>query len=105
EPSPLWEPRAWAVMLLVLLAMLPIEARGRTTPSAVVPELAWLSFSLLSITWAPDLEFAQVQGIDLVLLIIVGAALARLNSSGRTEQLADTFRVAMLVVLMILMAT
>src|SRR5688572_26441892 len=69
EPSPLWEPRVWAVALLALLALLPSGPRTRSTRSAIVPEIAWLGFSLLAITWAPDLEYAGVQAVDITLLL------------------------------------
>jgi O-antigen ligase len=103
EPSPLWEPRVWAVALLVLLALLPIGTRDRSTRSAIVPELAWLSFSLLAITWAPDLELAREQAVDLVLMLATGAALYRLSSRGRTQQLATSLRVSMILMLLGLM--
>jgi hypothetical protein len=79
EASPLWEPRVWAVAVLVLLALLPGGGVARSTRSAVVPELAWLGFSLLAITWAPDLVLARDHAVDLALLIAVAMALYRLS--------------------------
>lgn len=104
EPSPLWEPRVWSVAFLVLLALLPIGARARSTRSAVVPELAWLGFSLLAVTWAPDIELARDQGVDLVLLFAVALSIYRLSLGGRVEQLAASLRVGLFVLLFGLMA-
>lgn len=103
EPSPLWEPRAWAVALLVMLALLPGGGVGRSTRSAALPELAWLGFSLLAIAWAPDLEVAHDHAIDLVLLLAVALALYRLSLGGQIERLAESLRVVMLVLLLGLM--
>src|SRR5262245_30425610 len=103
EPSPSWEPRMWAVGLLVLVALLPIDKRAQSTRSAIMPELAWLGFSLLAITWAPDLELARAQAVDLILMLATAAALYRLNSGGHTQQLAAALRVTALVVLLGLM--
>lgn len=103
EPSPLWEPRVWAVALLVLLALLPGARPGRSTRSAVMPELVWLGFTLLAITWAPALEFARDHAVDLVLLIAVALALYRLSLGGHIDKLADSLRVVMLVLLLALM--
>jgi O-antigen ligase len=105
EPSPFWEPRAWAVAMVVLLALLPSGVSARSTRSAVVPEFAWLAFSLLAVTWAPDLVLAREQAIDLGLLLAVALALHRLSSGGRTEQLAASLRVGLLVLLFGLMVT
>jgi O-antigen ligase len=105
EPSPFWQPRVWAVGLLVLVALLPIDKRAQSTRSAVMPELAWLGFSLLAITWAPDLELARAQAVDLILMLATAAALYRLNSRGHTQQLAASLRVTALVVLLGLMGT
>jgi hypothetical protein len=103
EPSPIWEPRVWSVALLVLLAMLPSAGTSRTTRSAVLPELVWLGFSLLAILWAPDLEVARSYAVDIVLLLAVAIALYRLSLGGHIEQLADSLRAVMLVLLLGLM--
>jgi O-antigen ligase len=103
EPSPLWEPRVWAVALLVLLALLPSSGAARSPRSAVVPELAWLGFSLLAITWAPDLELARDHAVDLALLLAVALALYRLSLGGQIERLAESLRVVMLALLLVLM--
>jgi O-antigen ligase len=100
EPSPFWEPRVWAVVLLVLLALLPSGERARSTRSAIVPELAWLGFTLLAITWAPDIELASLQAVNLCLLVAVAAAIYRLSLGGRIELLAESLRVSMLVLLL-----
>lgn len=104
EPSPIWEPRTWAVMMLVALALLPARARLRTTRSAIVPEVAWLGFSALAINWAPDMEFARVQLIDVALLIATSLSLHRLLAVGRVEQLAASLRLGLLLILLGLMA-
>jgi O-antigen ligase len=105
EPSPIWEPRTWSVMILVALALLPARARLRTTRSAVLPELAWLIFSAVAVTWAPDIEIGRALTTDLGLLIAAGAALHRLTLVGRIEVLANSLRLGLLVVLGGLMLT
>jgi hypothetical protein len=69
-----------------------------------VPEVAWLGFSLLAITWAPDLVLAQEQAVDLALLLAVALALHRLTLGGHVEQLAASLRLGLLVLLFGLMA-
>jgi O-antigen ligase len=105
EPSPIWEPRVWAVALLGLLALLPATGAVRSTRSAVLPELSWLGFTLLAITWAPDLEFARPNAIDIVLLLAVTMTLYRLSRGGHIDRLADSLRAVMIVLLLSLMLT
>jgi hypothetical protein len=105
EPSPLWEPRAWSVALLVLLALLPGARVARSTRSAVTPEVAWLGFTMLAITWAPDIELARDHAVDLTLLIAVALALYRFSFGGQMERLAESLRISMLVLLLALLIT
>jgi O-antigen ligase len=100
EPLAIWQPRVWAVAILVAMALLPGPRRPRLTPSALLPELAWLGFSLLAVTWAPDLLIARDQGVDLVLLIAVALALHRLGLGGQIEVLAASLRTGLLVLLL-----
>ncbi|PRQ08120.1 O-Antigen ligase [Enhygromyxa salina] len=103
EPMVIWQPRVWAVIVLVALAFMPARGRagGRARGRSVLgAELAWLGFSLVSITWAPELELAEDQAVDLALLIAVAVALHRLAHTSRIERLASTLRSSLLVLLL-----
>jgi O-antigen ligase len=101
EPMAIWQPRVWAVMTLVALALMPCtRSRHPSRPSALGPELAWLGFSLLAITWAPELELARDQAVELGLLIAAAVAVHRLAHTGRSEALAAALRRSLLVLLL-----
>lgn len=105
EPMAIWQPRVWAVIVLVALAFLPgTRANQACRASALGPELAWLGFSLLAITWAPELELAQDQAVDLGLLIAVAVALNRLARTGQIVALGASLRRSLLLVLLALAA-
>lgn len=103
EPMAIWQPRVWAVIVLVALAFMPgtgTRLRRVGNPSALVPELAWLGFTLLAITWAPELELAQDQAVDLGLLIAVAVSVQRLAHTAKIELLAGALRRSLLLLLL-----
>jgi O-antigen ligase len=101
ESTLLAQPRSWAVALLVVLAAspgAPIERR----PGLLAAELAWLGFTLLALAWAPDLELAQIDAVDLGLLITVALCVHRLGRSAQLEVLLTSLRRALTIVLLAL---
>lgn len=84
EPSILYEPRVWACVGLVLLAMLPAPRlrapvpllRGATV--TVTWQLVYLAFALMSVAWAPDLELAPDNATNAALMLVATASLFRL---------------------------
>lgn len=96
EPLAIFQPRVWAVLSLVMLSIVGGH-KARPRRSTLIAELAWFGFTALSITWAPDLELAQVQVIDVGLLIAVALAVHRLSITGDVERLADSLRLNLLV--------
>lgn len=109
ESSLITEPRSWAVALLVVLALSPARggrpvAQQRARHVLLGTELLWLGFTLLAITWAPDLELATVDAVDLGLLISVAIALHRLGRTADIEALATSLRRGLSIVLLMLAA-
>ncbi|KIG19356.1 hypothetical protein DB30_02637 [Enhygromyxa salina] len=100
EPMAIWQPRVWAVLVLVALAFMPSRVRRVGGRTALGAELAWLGFSLVSITWAPELALAEDQAIELGLLIAVAIALHRLARTSRVERIATALRHGLLVLLL-----
>lgn len=96
EPLAIYQPRVWAVLGLVMLAIVGGH-KARPRSSTLIAELAWFGFTALSITWAPDIELGQVQVIDVGLLIAVALAVHRLTITGDVERLADSLRLTLLV--------
>lgn len=101
EPLAIFQPRVWAVLLLVLLAIVGGQ-KAQPRRSTLIAELAWFGFTALSITWAPDLELAQLQVIDVGLLISVALAVHRLSITSDVERLADSLRLSLLVLYFVL---
>lgn len=99
EPSLLAQPRSWAVALLVVLAVSPGAAIDRR-PGLLGAEVAWLGFTALALTWAPDLELAQVDVVDVGLLITVALCVHRLGRSAQLEVLLTSLRRALLILLL-----
>jgi hypothetical protein len=97
EPLAIYQPRVWAVSLLVLLSIVGGH-QARPRPSTLIAELIWFGFTALSILWAPNLELAQVQVIDVGLLVAVALAVHRLTKTGDVERLADSLRLNLLVI-------
>lgn len=84
EPSIVYEPRVWAVVGLLLFALLPAPRLGRPVPAArgatatVSWQLVYLSFALMSVAWAPDLEQAPENATNAALMLVATASLFRL---------------------------
>lgn len=107
EPSPIWEPRVWAVFGLVVLAFRPrlrrVEGPGRPDGRLLAVELLWLSASALAVAWAPSLELAVPGVIDLGLMGAAAIALHRLLRSGDARVLLDSFERSAIALAMLLL--
>ncbi len=77
DNSILLQPRAWVVVGLVILAMLPPRPPPQRTPYAstglfiLAAQLLHFGFLLLSIGWSPDLTAASEKGFDVGILGVV----------------------------------
>lgn len=103
EPLAIYQPRVWAVMALVMFAFVGGHP-ARPRRSALIAELVWLGFTAVSMTWAPDVELAQLHVIDASLLMAVAISVHRLSVTGDIERLADSLWLNLLLLYLLLAA-
>lgn len=98
-----FEPRTWAVVLLLALAFRPDfatrESLGRRGELAVAALMSFLGYFVISSAWAPDWTFALAKALELGLVTAALAATARLARATAARDLSENLWRSMAIVL------